>query len=392
MKNAPPSKFWLVLGTFAVLLIHGTAFAHSGGTNSEGCHTNSKTGDYHCHNSGTSGGGGSGGGSTYTPTPSYTSCDKPNEMISGRCTDPVNACIAKYGSHSEYTNAGCGCEDGYQLNVSKTGCEFANAASSSSKDDKARAQRQIEQSKNAKAQKSSSSVASSQASSSALIVEAQQAKVQSITDGDTLRLKIGKKTEKLRIIGIDTPETVDPRKPVQCFGKEATAKLKSLLSRKTVTLEKNPAEDRDKYKRLLRYVFVKGEDIGATMIHDGFAFSYKQYPHPRLEVYNALEIEAREAKRGLWGTACDYAGGSSAASSVSSSPMPAARAASSVSSVSGSCNIKGNISVSAKEKIFHVHGCGSYNATVIDASAGERMFCTEAEAVAAGWRKALNCP
>lgn len=55
------------------------------------------------------------------------------------------------------------------------------------------------------------------------------------------------------------------------------------------------------------------------------------------------------------------------------------------------CNIKGNIS-SKKEKIYHVPGCASYKATVISLSEGERMFCTEKEAKAAGWRKAQNCP
>ena len=55
-----------------------------------------------------------------------------------------------------------------------------------------------------------------------------------------------------------------------------------------------------------------------------------------------------------------------------------------------SCTIKGNIS-SSKEKIFHMIGCGSYNKTVIDESRGEKWFCSEKEAIDAGWRKALNC-
>lgn len=54
------------------------------------------------------------------------------------------------------------------------------------------------------------------------------------------------------------------------------------------------------------------------------------------------------------------------------------------------CNVKGNIS-SSGEKIFHVPGCASYNATIIDTTAGERVFCTEKEALDAGWRKAKNC-
>jgi micrococcal nuclease len=207
---------------------------------------------------------------------------------------------------------------------------------------------------------------------------AEQAKVSSIVDGDTIKVKLGKKTETIRIIGIDTPETVDPRKPVQCFGKEASAKMKSLIAGKTVTLERNPAEDRDKYRRLLRYVWLDGQDIGAKMIQDGYAFSYKKYPHPRLETYNKLEQEAREALRGLWGSVCGYQSTNPALESKTS-PDPSPK---------GGCKIKGNIS---KEKIYHLPGCGSYSKTVIDASAGERWFCTEQEAVAAGWRKAGNC-
>ena len=218
----------------------------------------------------------------------------------------------------------------------------------------------------------------------------ESATVVRVVDGDTVQVKLSTgKLEKIRIIGIDTPETVDPRKTVQCYGKEASAKMKALLNRKKVTLEKNPAEDKDKYGRLLRYVNIKGKDIGAQMIKDGFAFSYKSYPHPRLDQYNELEKEASETKTGLWGAKCDYSKTSSKSSS-STATVKQSSSKSSASSVSGSCTIKGNIS-SSKEKIYHVEGCGSYSATQIDTSAGERWFCSESEAQAAGWRKALNC-
>jgi len=210
--------------------------------------------------------------------------------------------------------------------------------------------------------------------------DTQSAKVTSVVDGDTIKVKIGTKTETIRIIGIDTPETVDPRKPVQCFGKETAAKMKSLVNNKIVTLERNPAEERDIYKRLLRYVWLNDEDIGAKMISEGYAFSYKVFPHPKLNAYNKLEQEARTAKVGLWGNACN--GKTTAVKSSSSSK----------SKTEKTCDIKGNISTKKGEKIYHVPGCASYDKTVIDESAGERMFCTEKEAKAAGWRKALNCP
>lgn len=218
----------------------------------------------------------------------------------------------------------------------------------------------------------------------------EQGRVTAVVDGDTFKVKLGTKTETVRIIGIDTPETKDPRKPVQCYGKEASKKLTTLLRGKTVTLEKNPGDEKDKYGRLLRYVSLKGKDIGAGMIEGGYAFSYKIFPHPRLEAYNGLEQKARDSNKGLWDNVCQYSTSNSSTSSAKSQSKATASSVASSVPATSSCVIKGNIS-STKEKIYHIPGCGSYEKTVIDASAGERWFCSEAEAVAAGWRKALNC-
>ena len=379
----------------------------------------------------------------------------------------------------------------------------------------------------------------------------EQGIVTSVVDGDTFKVEIDGTTETVRIIGIDTPETVHPSKPIQCFGREASAALKEVLDGEEITLEKNPAEERDKYGRLLRYVDIDGVDIGASMIEEGFAYSYKQYPHPRLEEYNDLEKEARVESRGLWGSCNVDAGEFSDVSSshpyaeairwgkesgvlsgypdgtfgpdktvnraeflkivlgakgsdVASASSPtgfrdvdenawytpyvrygkqqgivqgypdgsfkpeqpvnfaealkmayvalgiegntsaggawyeqylnhakdngvlfsnAVNVGAGMSrkdvvwivwrllegagatdepvlesspeleeeeQVNDSCEIKGNIS-SSKEKIYHLPGCGSYEKTVIDKSAGERWFCSEQEAVDAGWRKAGNC-
>lgn len=387
-----------------------------------------------------------------------------------------------------------------------------------------------------------------------LFALAESATVVDVVDGDTLRVQVSGATEKVRIIGIDTPETVDPRKPVQCFGKEASDHMKQLLSGKSIELETNPAEDKDVYGRLLRYVQFDGEDVGATMVRDGYAYSYRKYPHPRLEAYNAFEQEARSGNKGLWGKCGDSAGqeiftdvpsnhpyieaiqwGKTASvlsgypdgtfqpekavnraellkimlgakgadtgndnvalgfSDVDESawyapfirygkqhgiiqgyadgsfrpnqtvnfaealkmaylifdidtpemsgewysrflnharqngvlfndnidvasgmarkdvvwvayklthlgdtpavpPVPSPSASSEAADEEPSeCLIKGNISAQG-ERIFHMPGCGSYEKTVIDASTGERWFCSEKEAIAAGWRKALNCP
>lgn len=230
--------------------------------------------------------------------------------------------------------------------------------------------------------------ASSTKSSSSASSKGETVKVTSVVDGDTIKVKIGTKTETIRIIGIDTPETVDPRQSVQCYGKEASARMKKLLNGKTVTLQKNSSEERDKYDRLLRYVFIGTKDIGASMVQDGYAFSYKEFSHPKLDAYNKLETKAKNAKKGLWGDVCNTSttvitSSSSSKSSRSSSAQPV--------SSSETCNIKGNIN-SSKEHIYHVPGCASYNQTIIDPSKGEKIFCTEEEALTAGWRKALNCP
>ena len=202
-------------------------------------------------------------------------------------------------------------------------------------------------------------------------------KVKRVIDGDTMEIEGG---EKVRYIGIDTPETVDPRKPVQCFGIEASKKNKELVEGKMVRLEKD-ITDRDKYNRLLRYIWVDDVLINLELVKQGFAYSYSYPPDIKYqEQIVKAQDEAREAKRGLWSSCLSDSRVSGAASSSSSAET-----------ASGGCVIKGNISTSG-EKIYHLPGCGSYSKTKIDESRGEKWFCAEFEAQAAGWRRALNCP
>src|SRR5262249_15056261 len=109
-------------------------------------------------------------------------------------------------------------------------------------------------------------------------------------------------TYSVRLIGIDSPETVHPTKPVQCFGKEASAHLATLLPAGTkVTLETDSIGDTvDKYGRLLRYVNLGGHDIDAQMVSEGYAYAYLKYPFSRSTQYKALEDAARHDDRGLW--------------------------------------------------------------------------------------------
>lgn len=201
-------------------------------------------------------------------------------------------------------------------------------------------------------------------------------KVVRVVDGDTIEIEGG---EKVRYIGIDTPETVDPRKPVQCFGVEASKKNKEMVEGKMVRLEKD-ITDRDKYNRLLRYVWVDDTFINLELVKQGFAYSYSYPPDIKYQgQFLKAQQEAREAKRGLWSTCPPTPEQTTSTPAVS--PVPNG----------DSCSIKGNINT-AGEKIYHLLGCGSYAKTSIDENRGEKWFCTEAEAQTAGWRKALNCP
>jgi len=122
-------------------------------------------------------------------------------------------------------------------------------------------------------------------------------KVTRVIDGDTIEIEGG---ERVRYIGIDTPETVDPRKPVQCFGIEASKKNKELVEGKNVRLEKD-ITDKDKYGRLLRYVYIDNLFINLELVKQGFAFSYTYPPDIKYQAeILAAEAEAREAGRGLW--------------------------------------------------------------------------------------------
>ncbi|MCK4554515.1 thermonuclease family protein [Candidatus Parcubacteria bacterium] len=130
------------------------------------------------------------------------------------------------------------------------------------------------------------------------------ADVTRVIDGDTIEVKlIDGAIAKVRFIGIDTPETVDPRKPVECFGKEAGEKLKSMIDKKEVTLKRDAINDnKDIYNRLLRYVYLDDKDINAEMIKQGYAYAYLKYSfdNDKMSSYKDYEKQAREKELGLW--------------------------------------------------------------------------------------------
>ncbi len=118
-----------------------------------------------------------------------------------------------------------------------------------------------------------------------------------VLDGDTIVLDNG---ETVRLIGVDAPEIHHSEVPVQRFGEEATEFLKRLAEGFECTLEYEPDDIRDKYGRILAYVFVKGRLINAEIISRGYAYAYTRFPFRRQAEFVTLEHEARERQYGLW--------------------------------------------------------------------------------------------
>lgn len=133
-----------------------------------------------------------------------------------------------------------------------------------------------------------------------------------VIDGDTVEVAMDGEKEpiKVRLLGVNTPESVDIRRPVECFGKEASRFLQTLVEGQRVRLEEDlQADERDKYARLLRNVFLEdGTDVNAAMVEQGYAYAYLAYPlnKQRKNELRRLQEEAKLAGRGLWSVeTCD---------------------------------------------------------------------------------------
>lgn len=127
--------------------------------------------------------------------------------------------------------------------------------------------------------------------------------VKKVVDGDTLEIYRYGKIEKVRLIGIDTPETLDPRKPVQCFGKEASDKTKNWLTGKQIKLEFDPiVGEKDKYGRLLAYVWKDGELVNLSLLKEGYAheYTYRNQNYKYQTEFKAAEKSAKSESIGLW--------------------------------------------------------------------------------------------
>ncbi len=197
------------------------------------------------------------------------------------------------------------------------------------------------------------------------------AAVTKVIDGDTIEVDEGGIPFRVRYIGMDAPElTGEP------MAAEALAANRRLVEGKTIVMIRDQSEA-DRYGRLLRFVFAGDGFVNVELVRMGMA---RAAPYPpdvscRAE-FDAAQREALQAGRGLWSIV------------LSLTPPPGAGTVCAGGCVTppAGCRIKGNIGASG-EKIYHVPGGKFYDNTLIEPEKGERWFCTEAEAVAAGWRR-----
>jgi endonuclease YncB( thermonuclease family) len=190
-----------------------------------------------------------------------------------------------------------------------------------------------------------------------------------VVDGDTLDIN----DYRIRLYGIDAPESAQTcrdsgGRDYRC-GLSATRALSDRIAGQVVSCQ---ARDVDRYGRVVAVCRVAGEEVNRWLTSEGWAVAYRRYSRD----YVGAEEAARAGQRGLWaGTFTapeEWRHGVRTVAADSRKP--------------DACVIKGNISKSG-ERIYHVPGGYYYDATRIDPSRGERMFCTEAEARAAGWRR-----
>jgi endonuclease YncB( thermonuclease family) len=194
-----------------------------------------------------------------------------------------------------------------------------------------------------------------------------------VIDGDTLDIH----GTQIRLYGVDAPEydqmCILRGKNIPC-GQNAAHALSDKIGSALVTCE---PKDRDKNNRVLAVCHSGGDDLNAWMVAHGWAMAYRQYTAD----YAEEEDSASQANLGIWQgefvTPWDWRHGKRPEAVKTEPQQP------------GACLIKGNINPRG-EHIYHVPGGDFYDKTVIDITKGERWFCTEEEARAAGWQKSLR--
>jgi micrococcal nuclease len=125
-----------------------------------------------------------------------------------------------------------------------------------------------------------------------------------VVDGDTVVVQLDGRQTTIRLIGLDTPETVAPGRPVEGYGKEASAYPREMVGGKSVRLEYEPAMRRvDKFGRTLAYLWTvpDGKLVNLAIVEGGYGHAYTAFPFSMIERFRQAEREAREEERGLWG-------------------------------------------------------------------------------------------
>lgn len=201
--------------------------------------------------------------------------------------------------------------------------------------------------------------------------------VEKVVDGDTLKVSVNGKSETVRLLLVDTPESVHPSKPVQPYALEASQFVKEQLPEgKNIELELDVGE-RDKYRRLLAYVWVDDKMLNEQLLEKGYArVAYVFEPNTKyVDRFREIQKKAQEQKLNIWSLE-NYATDKGFEETQTNLGKQS-------EAVKPGCNnpfIKGNIN-SKGEKIYHTPQSPQYKVTK-----PEVMFCTEKEAKAAGFR------
>jgi endonuclease YncB( thermonuclease family) len=190
----------------------------------------------------------------------------------------------------------------------------------------------------------------------------------SVIDGDTIEMH----GTRIRLDGIDAPESAQPcivnGQNARCGLLSARA-LDDRIGNQTVSCE---WDEKDRYGRVIGTCIAGGKNLNAAMVADGWAMAYREYSIK----YVPQEDDARSAKRGIWQTEF-----------IPPWDWRKQRRIQAEDKQQAGCVIKGNISPQSGERIYHVPSGKFYDKTRVSTSAGERWFCSEAEARAAGWRR-----
>ena len=226
---------------------------------------------------------------------------------------------------------------------------------------------------------------------STIPVSAVKALVLRVVDGDTIHVSLKNKDVTIRMIGIDTPETVDPRKPVQCFGKEASNHAHQLLDGATVYLEQDTSQgDYDKYNRLLSYIWMSdGRLFNQVMIAEGYAFEYTyNLPYNYQTQFKSAQHNARNQQLGLW--APNTCNGLHGVITTTATPTPIMNGggnsngggSTTIDADSAPCFV-GQIKGNRRSLIYHVPDGAFYAKTYV----AVECFDSETAAIAAGYRR-----